>query len=64
MMCLMKFFECGNIFGREDAVDLKVTKFSDIEQKILPFFEKYPILVRSAERGARSSKIERFLRFI
>lgn len=44
MICLMKYFECGNIFGREGAVDLKVFKFSDIEQKILPFFEKYPIL--------------------
>ena len=33
-----------------------MTKFSDIEQKILPFFEKYPILVRSAERGAVKSK--------
>lgn len=40
----MNYLECGNVTGRADAVDLKVTKFSDMNEKIFPFFEKYPIL--------------------
>ena len=44
MISLMDYLECGKVTGRKDAVDLKVIKFSDMNEKIFPFFEKYPIL--------------------
>jgi len=44
MKKLMEYLDCGNVVRREEAVDLKVTKFSDIDNKIIPFFVKYRIL--------------------
>jgi len=35
--------DCGNIFKKRDAFDFVVTKFLDIENQIIPFFQKYPI---------------------
>jgi len=45
MLNLIKYLDCGNVTkrNREEAVDFKVFKFSDINNKIIPFFEKYPI---------------------
>jgi len=45
MLNLIKYLDCGNVTkrNREEAVDFKVIKFSDINNKIIPFFEKYPI---------------------
>jgi len=42
---LVKYFNCGNYqsYSNRDAGDFVVTKFSDITDKIIPFFEKYPI---------------------
>jgi len=31
------------IFTSEKSVQIKVSKFSDIESKIIPFFNKYPL---------------------
>ena len=36
-------FKCGNISKNRTWIDLKVTKFDDIVEKIIPFFKKYPI---------------------
>jgi hypothetical protein len=39
------FLDCGNYYPsstREEG-NFSITKFSDIELKIIPFFEKYPI---------------------
>lgn len=46
MKSLVELLDCGNVTRRkrEEAVDLRVTKQSDINTKIIPFFEKYPIL--------------------
>ena len=38
------YLDCGNISKREEAVDIRVTKFSDINNKIIPFFNKNPII--------------------
>ena len=38
------FFKCGNIYFNRDAVILRVNKFSDINEKILPFFKEHKIL--------------------
>ena len=43
MISLIEYLNCGNINKKSKAVDFKVTKFSDIMYKIIPFFKKYPI---------------------
>jgi len=44
MRSLIEYFDCGNIRQRGEAFDFIVTKLSDIENKIIPFFQKYLIL--------------------
>lgn len=44
MMRLVEFFNCGSVITNRNAVDYHTTKFSDIIEKIIPFFEKYPII--------------------
>lgn len=44
MRSLIEYFNCGKVYLRADAFDFRVTKFADIENKIIPFFNKYPIL--------------------
>jgi hypothetical protein len=41
---IVKYFSCGYISTRGDIVDFHVTKYSDVAEKIIPFFAKYPIL--------------------
>lgn len=54
MKILIVYFDCGNIYKRGEVMDLKVTKFYDITNKIIPFFQKYPIL------GVKSKYFEDF----
>ena len=44
MRNLIKYFNCGNVFKYQDTYRFVVTKFDDIENEIIPFFKKYPIL--------------------
>ena len=46
MECLAKFLKAGNIYKHSEkhAVVLSVTKFSDIYNIIVPFFEQNPLL--------------------
>ena len=39
---LVDYLRCGNIYVNGTVVDFKITKFSDLN-KIIPFFQKYPI---------------------
>ena len=41
---LIEYLDCGNIYKNGDAFDFRVSKLSDILNKIIPFFKKYPIL--------------------
>ena len=41
---LVTYLGCGNYYFHAGAGDLVVQKYSDIEEKIIPFFNKYPIL--------------------
>jgi hypothetical protein len=50
----IEYFDGGNIYHYKEAVHFIVEKFSDIEHKILPFFNKYPIL------GEKSLNFEGF----
>ena len=44
LLTIIEFLKCGNIYRKGDVYDLRVSKFSDITDKIIPFFKKYPIL--------------------
>lgn len=44
MESIMVYLDCDNIALPQDAVDIRVTKFSDIKDKILGFLIKYPII--------------------
>jgi hypothetical protein len=39
---IIKYLGCGRISKRGDIIDIQVTKFTDITEKIIPLFEKYP----------------------
>ena len=41
---LIEYLKCGNIYRYRNAFYFKVTKLDDIQNKIIPFFKKYPIL--------------------
>ena len=41
---LIEFFNSGNVFKNGESYVFKVTKFLDLEKKIIPFFKDYPIL--------------------
>src|SRR4051812_32291365 len=40
---LIEYFEAGNVYKSREAIDFIITKISDITNKIIPFFKKYPI---------------------
>ena len=44
LICIMKYFGCGNVYKKGKVFDYRVSKLSDIEKKIIPFFKKYPIV--------------------
>jgi LAGLIDADG endonuclease len=44
MRNIMQYFGCGNLYkSREKVLDFVVSKLSDINNNIIPFFSKYPI---------------------
>ena len=40
---LIEYLGCGAVYKDREVLVFKVTKFSDIMYKIIPFFKKYPI---------------------
>jgi hypothetical protein len=56
MKSLVKYLDCGliELDSRGNAVTFSVTKFSDLESKIIPFFYKYPI------QGVKYKNLEGF----
>lgn len=43
---LIDYFDCGHIKKKSkliSALDFTVTNFKDLDQKIIPFFKKYPL---------------------
>ena len=44
MRSLIEYFDCGNVFLKKEIVEFVVTGFSDIKNKIIPFFVKYPVI--------------------
>lgn len=41
---IVKYLSCGKISKRGDIVDIHVTKFTDVIEKIIPFFDRYPVI--------------------
>lgn len=50
----MEYFGCGIVQNYKDTSQYRVQKFLDINNKIIPFFVKYPIL------GEKSKDFEDF----
>jgi len=53
----VEFFGCGGVYNQSPAGNVKdfiVKKFSDLTQKIIPFFETFPL------QGAKSKEFEDF----
>ena len=40
----IKCLDCGNLYSDDNKFIFKVTKFRDIVEKIIPLFQKHPIL--------------------
>lgn len=44
MRSIIDFFSCGNLYKDGGNFVFRVSKFEDISNKIIPFFQKYPIM--------------------
>ncbi len=44
MISLIEYLECGYIYQSRNAIDFRITKFKDLENKLLPLLKKYPLL--------------------
>jgi hypothetical protein len=40
---LIDYFDCGNLYKNREIFELVIQKFANIDNKIIPFFTKYPI---------------------
>ena len=56
MESLIKYLDCGNIYTKSSSavIDYEVKKYSDIAEKIIPFFNKYPL------QGTKKQNFEDF----
>lgn len=50
------YFNCGAVYENTGHVTFVVTKLSDITDKIIPFFQKYPL------QGFKLSNFDEFCR--
>jgi hypothetical protein len=59
MRSLINYFDCGNIIIRsnQNIVEFRVYKFSDILNKIIPFFKKYLIFGVKGQDFADFTKV-------
>ena len=66
MKSLIKYFECGYIekykSGNINWVDFRVTKFDDIANKIIPFFQKHLIQGVKAKDFANWCKVAELMK--
>ena len=44
MVSLTNYLDCGNVYKKRDALDLRITKSLDIDNKIIPFYRQYLLL--------------------
>jgi hypothetical protein len=56
MRSLIGYFGCGMAYSNREAVDFIVQKFSDLDNKIIPFLTNYPIIgVKAQDLPAKIS---------
>jgi hypothetical protein len=56
MRSLPEYLACGDVCVNATIVDFKVNKFTDLTDKVIPFFEKYRL------QGAKSKDLADFCR--
>lgn len=56
LIVILEYLDCGGVYKKGIAFDYRVTKLSDTEEKIIPFFLKYPI------KGVKALDFEDFCR--
>ena len=56
LICIKEYLRCGNINKNRETFDFRVIKFDDIANKIIPFYNKYPI------KGVKAQDFKDFCR--
>jgi hypothetical protein len=56
---LIGYFGCGMAYSNREAVDFIVQKFSDFDNKIIPFLTNYPIIGVKAQEPPRRGGVFR-----
>ena len=54
MRSLIEYLGCGTVYFKGEAVKYRVTNFTDLIDKVIPFFKKHPIV------GVKSQDFEDF----
>ena len=44
MINMIEYFQCGSVYKCRDTFEYRVTKFSEINEIIIPYFKKNPVL--------------------
>jgi hypothetical protein len=44
MRSLIDYFDCGNVYFHREGIEYRIRKFSDQTDKVIPLFNKYPII--------------------
>jgi len=44
MRSLIDYFDCGSVYFHREKIDYRIRKFSDLTDKVIPLFNKYPII--------------------
>jgi hypothetical protein len=43
MRSLVNYLDCGNVYKNRETVDFQIKKFNDLTNKVIPFFQNFPI---------------------
>jgi len=62
MKGLIEYFECGNIHLKKAKVNFAVQKYSNLTDKIIPFFKKFPIIGEKSKDFADFCKVAELMK--
>jgi hypothetical protein len=57
MNSLTEYLNCGNLHKKREVFEYQVSKFADLTDRIIPFFNKYPILGQKSKDFVDFSKV-------
>ena len=63
MRVILKYLNCGNINNRGESTYFRISKFSDILNKIIPLFYKHPILGVKKHDFADFMKVAKMMKY-